>query len=570
MKRNKLKFVVMPFAAVAMMAATLAGCASDEAETVNEAPEIDGAHEIECLVNTRVDLLDGVAALDAEDGDITADMKMSIRPSVGIQDGYAVFPEQGTYNLTYTAKDAQGLSATETVIINVTDRELYHDFVSAGGFSCQTGGNAQLEIYGPRDGIYRVKATGAEVAEDVQLVREFDLVSGGVHTFTYHYYSYSAGRVTLTADGYPFAVADIYKGEHYLTFEYVPYSEEATVTSDIAMCIGGAAQDGVVNFMLFSVDFTYPGSMVEEGEQLSDSFAFSTEGDENTATLQGRFDGTEGTAVTEDGSSATLNITSAGDAAWRGGMFINTGVNILTGATYTVSFDLVTANASPVSISVQNNKWNEYKYADRTEENLTGGGRRLSYEFSTDSSHEGVLWLYIQSGNYVNTVTLSDLSVTAIPGGSVTENILLEDFTHSEKNGYTGSLSTADGGFTYILDEVSSKDDDQMVNSPRFKISGSSKNYVVSFVAKASAPVEIIFASPKYGGWDPTWFWQRLTLSQEEQLYTVEFYNDINSFDYYYLTWQFGSAANSGLTDVKIEIKDIKISLKTGEELENN
>ena len=66
MKKTAIKILSASVAA-AVLAATAAGCAGQ----TNSLPEVDGAHDIDCIVDTTVDLLDGVAALDYEDGDIT-------------------------------------------------------------------------------------------------------------------------------------------------------------------------------------------------------------------------------------------------------------------------------------------------------------------------------------------------------------------------------------------------------------------------------------------------------------------------------------------------------------------
>ena len=47
----------------------IASCNNNTAPTSNSAPTIVGVKGFQCIVNTTVDFLDGVAALDKEDGD---------------------------------------------------------------------------------------------------------------------------------------------------------------------------------------------------------------------------------------------------------------------------------------------------------------------------------------------------------------------------------------------------------------------------------------------------------------------------------------------------------------------
>ena len=52
-----------------LVAVLLAGCTPQQ--EVNKAPSVVGVKDVKCVVNSTVDFLDGVAALDKEDGDIT-------------------------------------------------------------------------------------------------------------------------------------------------------------------------------------------------------------------------------------------------------------------------------------------------------------------------------------------------------------------------------------------------------------------------------------------------------------------------------------------------------------------
>ena len=132
MKKNTIKIAIVITVAALLLAFVLIGC--DE-ETVNAAPQVDGAHDFDCIVDTPVDLLDGVAALDDEDGDITPDMAITITPEAELRDnGYAVFPEEGNYRVTYTATDSTGRSTSESVIVSAVERELYMDFSEVSGF----------------------------------------------------------------------------------------------------------------------------------------------------------------------------------------------------------------------------------------------------------------------------------------------------------------------------------------------------------------------------------------------------------------------------------------------------
>ena len=189
MKKRAIKIISAAVAA-ATLASTAAGCAGQ----TNSLPEVDGAHDIDCIVNTTVDLLEGVAALDYEDGDITPDISITVTPEARVENGYAVFPEEGEYTVTYSVEDSAGGSSEETVLVNAIERETYADFKTVGGFRGTVSGGATLTRNGMYDGVYIVEADGGVVAEDIALTRTYTLDNGYNYTFTYNYNSSAAGR----------------------------------------------------------------------------------------------------------------------------------------------------------------------------------------------------------------------------------------------------------------------------------------------------------------------------------------------------------------------------------------
>lgn len=97
---KRFKFLILPITAAAVM---LSACGE---EPVNQGPELRGISDITCFVNTSVDLLDGVAALDTEDGDITPELKITVIPEVKVENGYAVFSQVGDYEICYEVYDS--------------------------------------------------------------------------------------------------------------------------------------------------------------------------------------------------------------------------------------------------------------------------------------------------------------------------------------------------------------------------------------------------------------------------------------------------------------------------------
>ena len=175
---KKISLLAIPLAALAI----LPGCIQD----VNQSPELTGIGDINCLVNTTVDLLDGVSALDTEDGDITPDIDITIIPQTEVNGGYAVFREAGTYELIYEVEDSQGKTFRTTAYAEVSDRDVFMDSATTNGFSLATGGHVKVEREGLNGSEYAFIAEGGEIAEDVRLTRQYTLENGSEYTFTYN------------------------------------------------------------------------------------------------------------------------------------------------------------------------------------------------------------------------------------------------------------------------------------------------------------------------------------------------------------------------------------------------
>lgn len=125
----------------------------------------------------------------------------------------------------------------------------------------------------------------------------------------------------------------------------------------------------------------------------------------------GRFDGTTGKVEidSEDPTKASVTITKATASpsdAWRGGMFINTGVSFEAGKLYNVSFQIEREEELDFEVVLQNKQWDERQYKV-----LSSPVGSVSEDVAPTASNEGTLWLYIRLGNTLNTITISNLKV---------------------------------------------------------------------------------------------------------------------------------------------------------------
>lgn len=546
-KRNKLVLLIIPFAAAA---ATLAACSG---ERVNQGPELRGVNDITCLAETSVDLLGSVAALDEEDGDITPDIEITVTPQVEVSGGFATFKEVGDYEICYEVRDSGGKLARTTAYASVIEREEYNSALLTGGFSVSAGGGAEIISEGVSGNSFAFKATGGNIAEDISLSRKYSIIYDTEYTFNYIFTSNLKGKINLAAGGEKFGETFIAAGENSVSFKYTaekPANDTAdSADIDIQLWLGGL--EGELEISLQKAEVVYNEEDKGLAEQLPD-FNFNGK-------TQNRFDNDNGnlvlnasTEITDGGKGVKLNVTeTTSPDIWRGGVFVNTGLPLTEGKTYFVSFDLTSENNNPYEVLLLCKQWGP----DEWLATVSGTNGRIERELTVDGGHTGSLWLYIQSGDNVNSITLKNLSVKAQSGGEKRESYAIGGFTCGG-----GEVKSQYGKVEYTVKNFGSGWGDNELGSSTFTLSGAADNFVIQFRAKASKRVNTVFAATLASNWD-TFVWKNFYITTEEQLFSVQC--DKKALEgVYKLVWQFGNSANATSDDVIIEIRDIKICLK--------
>ena len=541
-----------------LMALVMTGCSKTETQS-NSAPSIVGAKDVQCIVNTTVDFLDGVTALDREDGDITPNMKIEVTPEVKVVDGYATFTKPGEYSVTYSVEDSQGRTTQKRSYVDVITREGYVDFAMPNGFYHEVNGQASFKKCGMINGKFIVEATGQQVAEDVKICRKFGLKTNLEYTFTYGITSECAGKVKVLADNVECAEVMLKNGVNEVSFKHIVLDkEEDKQNVEIALCFG--AIDGDIKLEINSLKTEYPQ---EEGKlvDLTESFSF-------LGRVIPRFDtneGYEGNAwPNEDGSEAVVEVKKVGTDVWKAGMFINTGIKIKAGVNYVVSFDIAADKEEDFEVDIQRDRWDEHLIKRLYSNEYVRLDGHQEVDFVTDSESAGDLWLFVKSGAHANRIVVSNLKVEERLAPIGRDTYVIEDYKENHDNAYNCQFESNLGSYTYIINKFSSVDNQQQVTSPAFYVNGSGSNYVLSFTMKATAPIEVVVAAPVAGDWDPTLMWSRITLSQTETHYTY-FFNGNGADRDYTVVWQFGSANNQMYENVEISVSDVSITLRNGE-----
>ena len=545
MKSNRLLYGLL------LLCFGLAGCGEESAAT-NAAPTLTGVKDIQCVVNSTVDFLDGIAALDREDGDITPNLSIAITPSVQVKDGLATFERPGEYRVEYRIEDSGGRSTTKHSYVDVVSRDQYVDFAMPIGFTSTHSRNTAFETCGMVNGEFVVKAKGGEVAEDALIHRAFTLDTNTPYTFHFSIDSNCSGKAKAFANGVECGELAIEKGESVLSFNHTFVSEKDQKEEvDVALGLGAIEK---LDLKITKVEVEYPQ---EAGARINHTEGFRFKGN-----IEPRIEnGCEGNCWTVDNDeTAVFEIKKAIPEIWLGGMFVNTGVNLKSGCTYEVSFDLWEMNEENYEVIIQTHQWDEIVL----EKIYNPKNGSYSRTITITDETKGPLWLYVQSGTAVNEIRMKNLKVVEILNATGKDEFPIQDFEERHGAAYPCTFSSRLGNFHYRIEKFSAIDGDIKVTTPTFYVSGSGANYVLSFKGKASKPIEVIVAAPVAGGWTPTLTWNRVIFDETERVYTFFFNGDGSDRDYT-VVWQFGAANNQKYENVEVDVTGVSITLRNRE-----
>ena len=98
----------------------------------NAAPVISGAQDLSVAAGTEIDLLAGITATDAEDGDLTGMIAIDSTPALAIKNGKATPENAGNYELVFSVADKGEKTAeayaTLTVTKKTSEEKVYKEF----------------------------------------------------------------------------------------------------------------------------------------------------------------------------------------------------------------------------------------------------------------------------------------------------------------------------------------------------------------------------------------------------------------------------------------------------------
>ena len=590
------------------MILALAACGN---ETVNNKPAITGVKDLTVQAGNEIDVLAGVTASDAEDGDLTSMITVESTPVLTFKNGKATPEKAGSYELTYTVTDKNGESVSEYATLVVTKKTaeavLYQEFdfsgehaVDAKGWTAYiadgvaaTGelkqGAFVFDITNPGngDGDIKLSLSGLAVKAADYKVKVWAKSTAKTYTHIIARDENAEGWSTFGGEFNKVIDTNIQALELNFTVGAEGSAELMINLGKITPNPDNAADTTPENFTV-TIDkieiYEITGTEVEVPVYTND-FA---NGIDNALTV-GAGDGSSASATADNG---TAKVTI--DAYQTTGGIWSTKVNLIlpenaieAGVKYYFSFDITTTNGQNGELLVESNvqEWQNRAYFG----NLSVGAgetKTIHGVFTAEQTiadpvirmqignpNEGVTSNVITIDNVVFGKMEGDKDVNKdlysfIAFGSHTANGTNPHFPWGTFNGTdednelgVGTIWMENGKLFYRIDQGGKTDWHNKLycgygDNPL--VLEADSYYTIEITVKASKNINCAFFLNPLGSWDPR-LAEGMDITTEEKTFTFTTTDTLVTDMNFEMLFQFGSEATAALGEVTIEFVSIKI-----------
>ena len=601
-----------------ILAVCLSACSNDKeseqtkapAPAENAAPAISGAQDQTVEAGSEIDMLAGISATDAEDGDLTGMITIASTPALNFKNGKTTPESAGDYELVYSVTDKGGKTAEAYATLTVTKKKNAEEVYKTFDFSTATvTDNRGWE------------ATIGEAAEATAELKE------GSYVIEIKNPGNGDGDVKLSKSGFALKAADyrikIWAKTKKKTYAHILARNE---NAEGWETFGGAFNVEIgPEIAPLELNFTSPGEGSAEllfhmgkitpnpdnaADTTPENFRITIDkielyeisGEETQVpTYTADFSANEGlTAEAGDGASATAAFAD-GQATvtidsypGEGGGVWSIKANILLGDTkivkgqkYYYSFRMNAANGQGGEALVESA---EKAWECRANFNgfSAGAGEDIviSSVFTAEADVDDPV-IRLQIGNppegvTANSIVISDVVFGNVEGDKETKKTIdafmpfgrnsanaentdcpWETFNGTDEDNErgVGTIWAENGSFFYRIDNGGTVDwHNKLIcgyNGNPLTLAPDSY-YIVEITAKATKPVSCgVFLNPM-GGWDPR-FSEGMDLTTDFQTFrfatTDTFIMDMD----FELLFQFGSDALAGMGEVTVEFQNVTI-----------
>lgn len=586
------------------MVAALAACSQSAENTA--APEITGVSDQSVPVGTEFDAMAGVAASDAEDGDLTAQIVVTSLPELTFTNGKATPDAPGSYELTYTVTDQGGLEGKAYATLTVTR---------------QTGEATvfqQMDFATPES--QDSHGWAAQIGESAQAVGE---QKEGAFVFTITDPGQSDGDIQLLKSGVPLKAADyrvkvwakadvptyahlLARNENAEAWELFGGAYNLPIGTDIAPLELNftSAGEGSAELMLNlgkitpnpdNPDDTTPANVTVTIDKIEFYEISGTQ--TQTPVYTADFSQADAAALTAgDGASGAVTVAD-GAAAFQidaypseGGVWsvkadlALPGITVEAGEKYYYTMTVTAANAQSGECLVESAAQADAARANFNSLTLAAGEETvITNVFTAESAVEDPV-IRLQVGAPAEGVTSNTLTVTGLEFGKVEGDLetakTIDAFgasiaaspdpsllwttyngTDEDNDLGVGTIWTQDGSLFYRIDQGGNVDwhNKLIFGHGENPLTLPADNYfTIEITAKASQPVSCGFFLNPMGGWDPR-ISETIDFTTEEQTFTFKTTDTLIMDMDFEMLFQFGSADLAALGSVTIEISNLTI-----------
>lgn len=576
----------------------------------NTPPEITGISDKTVEAGQEFNALEGIAAQDEEDGDITSKIVVRAMPELEFKNGKVVPDNAGSYELIYSVTDKGGLVTEDYATLTVTKQTgesvVYKEFDFSDIQPADNGWGANIADGVSASGEIKQGALVFDIASAGEGDGDIQLVKSGLALKAADY------RIKIwaksTKDTYAHLLAVDEEADEWKTFggaynvvigqEIAPlelnFTSEGEGSAQILLNLGKITPNPDEPDDTTPEDFTVTIDKVEiyeiSGDEtrnpvITNDFSSAKE----DAVVLDAGDGASGKVTLKDGS-AVVEIesypTDGGVWSIKSDIILE-GVSIEAGTKYYYSFTLNAENAQSGECLVES----ATKYdANRVHFNgfsaAAGEDTVVSGVFTAESAVEDpVIRLQIgapSEGVTSNTLRIDDLEFGKVEGdlqtvktidafmafgkgtpGETDSNRPWTTFngTDEDNDRGVGTIWVENGSFFYRIDQGGTVDWHNKL------ICGYGENplvleadsyYTVEITVKATQNVSCGFFLNPLGGWDPR-ISESMDITTQEQTFvfttTDTFITDMN----FEMLFQFGSEQTAQNGEVTIEISNLTI-----------
>lgn len=597
---KKMQKVLALLMALAMVF-SLAACNSGE----NTDPQITGVKDMTVQAGSEINVLEGISATDAEDGDLTSMIVIESTPTLTFKNGKATPEKAGSYELTYTVTDKAGVSVSEYATLTVTkktaDAVVYKEFDFSGDKTANSHGwEAKIAEGVAATGALKQGAFVFDITNPGNGDTDIQLALSGLAVKAADY------RIKIwaksTAKTYAHVIARDENADGWSTFggAYNVVISEQIAPLELYFTVNGeGSAELLVNLGKITPDAGKPEETTPENFTVTiDKIEiYEITGTEvKTPVYSTDFaSGVEGALSVSAGDGASANVTADGGAGkvtidsypTSGGIWnIKTdialpGVSVEEGVKYYYSFKINASNGQSGECLVESATRNDANRANFNSFTAAAGEDVIVTGVFTAEQSVADPVIRLQIGNPSNGVSSNVIVIDDVVFGKLEGDKNVEKTIHAFNafNGETteiwqtfngtdedhevgvGTIWAENGSLFYRIDQGGVTDwHNKLIcgygDNPL--VLEADSYYTVEITAKATKNVTCSFFLSPLGNWDPR-LSEKIDFTTEEQTFTFITTDTLITDMNFEMLFQFGSEETANLGEVTIEFTSIVI-----------